>query len=122
MAVKPSKRATRFVVYELQPAASSSRRGSSSSSSSSTSSSAARLPQLMGQAEVPDGAASVHSMGWVGGQLAVCAGVRYLLVSPFTGQWRELFSVPQELAYWPAMLATAPDLGRALLIVASVLV
>jgi len=73
-------------------------------------------------------------MGWVGGQLAVCAGMRYLLVSPFgpvpgsgaaarsggSGggeQWRELFSVPEELAYSPAMLATMPDLGRALLVV-----
>ena len=75
-------------------------------------------------------------MGWVGGQLAVCAGMRYLLVSPFgplpgsgtaarSGgrgggeQWRELFSVPEELAYSPAMLATMPDLGRALLVVVS---
>ena len=110
VAVKPSKRAIRFLVYELQPTPSSSGSGSSSSN---------RPPQLLGQAEVPDGATAVHGMGWVGGQLAVCAGVRYLLVSPFNGQWRELFSVPEELAYWPAMLTTAPDLGRALLIVVS---
>ena len=113
----------RFVVYELQPSGSSSSGGSA-------------LPhaQLLAQTDVPDSSTAVHGMGWVGGQLAVCAGMRYLLVSPFgpaaggsspapsggSGvQWRELFSVPEELAYSPAMLATMPDLGRALLVVVS---
>lgn len=80
--------------------------------------------QLLAQAEVPDGATAVHGMGWVGPQLAVCAGMRYLLVAPLAGggggaSWRELFSVPDELAYCPAMLATLPDLARALLVVVS---
>lgn len=90
-------------------------------------------PHLLGQAEVPDSSPGVHSMGWVGGQLAVCAGMRYLLVSPFgpvgsaaaggsgpgSSQWRELLAVPEELAYSPAMLAPLPDLGRAVLVVVS---
>ncbi|PRW44437.1 transforming growth factor-beta receptor-associated 1 isoform X1 [Chlorella sorokiniana] len=74
VALKPSKKALRFVVYELQP--------SGSSSSSST----------------PGGGSAAPGSD---------DGV----------QWRELFSVPEELAYSPAMLATVPDLGRALLVV-----
>lgn len=108
-------------MYELQP-----------SGSSSSGSSALPHAQLLAQTDVPDSSTAVHGMGWVGGQLAVCAGMRYLLVSPLgpapgsrssapsggSGtQWRELFSVPEELAYSPAMLATMPDLGRALLVV-----
>jgi hypothetical protein len=73
-------------------------------------------------------------MAWVGGQLAVCAGMRYLLVSPFGppaggngnggggtagSQWQELLAVPQDLAYSPAMLAAVPELGRAVLVVVS---
>ena len=81
-----------------------------------------------------DGAVAVHGMGWLGAtpHLAVCCGMRYLLVAPLSGsssggssssgtggQWRELFAVPEELAYWPAMLATLPDLARVLLLVVS---
>ncbi|KAL4428207.1 hypothetical protein ABPG75_002296 [Micractinium tetrahymenae] len=115
VAAKPSKRTIRFLVYELPP-------GSSGAAAAGR----PHPPQLVAQAEVPDGASAVHSMGWVGSQLAVCCGMRYLLVAPFGppgggggggGQWRELFSVPPELAYWPAMLAAMPDVAQALLVV-----
>lgn len=106
----------RFLVYELPP-------GSSGAAAAGR----PHPPQLVAQTEVPDSAASVHSMGWVGSQLAVCCGTRYILVAPFGpprgagsgGQWRELFSVPPELAYWPAMLAAMPDVAQALLVVVS---
>lgn len=107
--IVPTVRSCRFMAYELQP-------GSSSQQQQQP------QVQLLGQAEVPDAATAVHGMGWVGAQLAVCAGVRYLLVAPLGGsggQWRELFAVPDELAYCPAMLATMPDLGRALMVVVS---
>ncbi|KAL4433059.1 hypothetical protein ABPG77_006486 [Micractinium sp. CCAP 211/92] len=116
VAAKPSKRTVRFLVYELPP-------GSSGAAAAGR----PHPPQLVAQAEVPDSATAVHGMGWVGGQLAVCCGTRYLLVAPFgpargagtdgSAQWRELFSVPPELAYWPAMLATMSDVAQALLVV-----
>lgn len=118
----------RFVVYELVPPAAGTAGG--------TYSSARQLPhpQLLAQTEVPDASSTVNGMAWVGGQLAVCAGMRYLLVSPFGppaggygngsggtagSQWQELLAVPQDLAYSPAMLAAVPELGRAVLVVVS---
>lgn len=107
------------MVYELPP-----------SSSGAAAAGRPHPPQLVAQTEVPDSATAVHGMGWVGSQLAVCCGMRYLLVAPFGPmahgggvgggrQWRELFSVPPELAYWPAMLAAMPDVAQALLVVVS---
>lgn len=118
LAAAPSRLPCRFLVYELPP-------GSSGAAAAGR----PHPPQLVAQAEVPDSATAVHGMGWVGAQLAVCCGTRYLLVAPFgpargagtdgSAQWRELFSVPPELAYWPAMLATMSDVAQALLVVVS---
>ncbi|KAI3428666.1 hypothetical protein D9Q98_007489 [Chlorella vulgaris] len=126
VATKPGRKSIRFVVYELVPPAAGTAGG--------TYSSARQLPhpQLLAQTEVPDASSAVNGMAWVGGQLAVCAGMRYLLVSPFGppaggngngsggtagSQWQELLAVPQDLAYSPAMLAAVPELGRAVLVV-----
>jgi hypothetical protein len=83
-------------------------------------------PQLLAQTDVPDASAGVRGMAWLGSQLAVCAGLRYLLVSPFgpragssgaAASWQELLAVPEELAYSPAMLAAVQELSRAVLVV-----
>jgi hypothetical protein len=81
--------------------------------------------QLLAQLELPDAAPALRGMAWVGGRLALCAGMRYLLAAPLGpplaggGRWSELLRVPEELAYSPAMLAAVPERAQAVLVVVS---
>ncbi|GAB4818896.1 hypothetical protein N2152v2_005942 [Parachlorella kessleri] len=101
LALKPSRRALRIEVYQV-----------------TSGSQPWGRPAPLAFADVLDPSA-VKAMAWVGPSLVVAAGLRYLLVTPSQqgGQWRELFAVPEDLAYSPAMVRAIPQLARALLTV-----